>query len=338
MGRQKSLNHLSKSPITTRITGPSRLRLKELASRHPDNQTLNSLLAEILFYFLKEKPYEKGLKFQIPGIIIQMEEGQPKRTEWNNFNVFLPQGLNQEMKEEIKRLHSQGDLSVSSARFVYTAIFWWLNTVEPENNQNQKPNIYDDLRKIHGPFGEESKKQTSTEEEIHLPIEEKAGKPGRRKSFDDLSKTPIVTRVLDSSRRRLKELAGHPDRKTLNALMTEIMTYFLLEKPYQKGLKFRIPRFTILIENGQPIRTGWKKFNIYLPSPLKDKMIKEIERIRTEERILITPAHFTFSAIFWWLAAVEPEGEQTRAYYESLKKVHGEWKRSDGGIESTILR
>ncbi len=329
MGRQKSLNHLPKSQITTRITGPSRLRLKELASRHPDHQTLNSLLAEILFYFLKEKPYEKGLKFQIPGIITQMEEGQPKRTEWNNFNVFLPQGLNQEMKEEIKRLHSQGDLSVSSARFVYTAIFWWLDTVEPTNNHNQKPNIYDDLRKIHGAFGEESKKQIPTEEEIHLPVEEKGGRTGRRKSFEDLSKTPVTTYVQDSSRIRLKELAGHPDRGSLNALMTEIMTYFLLEKPYQKGLKFRIPRRTIRIENGQPTRTGWRKLNVYIPSPLKDKMLTEIERLRTEERILVIPANFTFSAIFWWLATVEPEGEKSRAYYESLKKVHGEWKRGE---------
>jgi len=293
----------------------------------PDHQTLNSLLAEILFYFLKEKPYEKGLKFQIPGSLIEQENGQPVRTNWNNFNVFLPDGLKEEMKEEIKRLHSQGDLSISSARFVYTAIFWWLNTVEPENSQKQKPTIYDDLQKIHGAFDGESKKPIPTEEEILAPVEGKKGKSGRRKSFEDLSKTPVVTRVPDSSRRRLKELADHPDRKTLNALMTEIMTYFLLEQPYQKGLKFRIPRFTIVIENGQPIQTGWKKFNIYLPSPLKDKMITEIERIRTEERILVTPAHFTFSAIFWWLAAVEPEESESRAYYESLKKAHGEWKR-----------
>jgi hypothetical protein len=324
VGRPKSLGNLSKSPVATRVTDPFRLRLKELASRHPDHQTLNSLMAEILFYFLKEKPYEKGLKFQIPGSLIEQEEGQPKRTEWNNFNVFLPQGLNQEMKEEIKRLHSQGDLSISSARFVYTALFWWTNTVEPENNQNQKPNIYDNFKNIHGMFGEACKNQMLTEEEVHLPVAKKGGRAGRRKSFEDLSKTPVVTRVPDSSRRRLKELANHPDRKTLNALMTEIMTYFLLEQPYQKGLKFRIPRFTIVIENGQPIQTGWKKFNIYLPSPLKDKMIKEIERIRTEERILVTPAHFTFSAIFWWLATVEPEEDEGRAYYGSLKKSHGE--------------
>ena len=326
MGRPKSLENLSKSPVATRVTDPFRLKLKELAGRHPDHQTLNSLMAEILFYFLKEKPYEKGLKFQIPGSLIEQKERQPVRTNWNNFNVFLPQSLKEELRKEIKRIHSQGDLSVSSARFVYTAIFWWLNAIEPENNQTQKPNIYDDLKKIHGAFGIGSKKQSPTEEEIHLPEEERGG-TGRRKSFEDLSKTPVVTRILDSARLRLKELADHPDRKTLNALMTEIMTYFLLEKPYQKGLKFRIPRFTIVIENGQPIQTGWKKLNVYLPSPLKDKMIAETERIRTEERIHITPAHFTFSAIFWWLATVEPEGEETRAYYESLKKIHGEWKR-----------
>jgi len=329
VGRPKSLKNLSKSPVATRITDPFRLRLKELTNLHTDNQTLNALLAEILFYFLKEKPYEKGLKFQIPGSLIEQKERQPVRTNWNNFNVFLPHGLKEELKEEIKRIHSAGDLSVSSARFMYTAIFWWLNAVEPENNQTQKTNIYNDLKKIHGAFGEASKKQNSTEEDIHPPGEEKGGKTGRRKSFEDLSKTPVVTRVLDSDRRRLKELADQPDRKTLNALMTEIMTYFLLEKPYQKGLRFRIPRFTIVIENGQPIQTGWKKLNVYLPSPLKDKMIAETERIRTEERIHITPAHFTFSAIFWWLTLVEPEGEETRTYYDSLKKIHGEWKRGE---------
>ena len=275
VGRPKSLENLSKSPVATRITDPFRLRLKELTNRHTDNQTLNALLAEILFYFLKEKPYEKELKFQIPGSLIEQKERQPVRTNWNNFNVFLPHGLKEELKEEIKRIHSAGDLSITSARFVYTAIFWWLNAVEPENNQTQKTNIYNDLKKIHGAFGEASKKQNSTEEDIHPPGEEKGGKTGRRKSFEDLSKTPVVTRVLDSDRRRLKELADQPDRKTLNALMTEIMTYFLLEKPYQKGLRFRIPRFTIVIENGQPIQTGWKKLNVYLPSPLKDKMIAE---------------------------------------------------------------
>jgi hypothetical protein len=153
---------------------------------------------------------------------------------------------------------------------------------------------------------------------------------GRRKSFEDLAEQPIVTRVPDSSRSRLKELAKAPSRRSLNALMTEIMTYFLQEKPYEKGLKFRIPRFTIRFENGNPVRTGWMQFNVYLTADLKDRMMAEIERLRTEEKLLVTPANFTFSAIFWWLAAVEPEGEETRAYYESLKKIHGEWKRGEG--------
>ncbi|MHB8369213.1 MAG: hypothetical protein ACYDBP_05890 [Leptospirales bacterium] len=153
---------------------------------------------------------------------------------------------------------------------------------------------------------------------------------GRRKSFENLAEQPIVTRVPDSSRSRLKELAKSPSRRSLNALMTEILFYFLLEKPYEKGLKFRIPRFTIRFENGTPIRTGWMQLNVYLPVGLKDRMMAEIERLQTEERVLVLPANFSFSAIFWWLATVEPEGEETRAYYESLKKIHGEWKREDG--------
>ena len=153
---------------------------------------------------------------------------------------------------------------------------------------------------------------------------------GRRKSFEDLSDQPIVTRVPDSSRSRLKELAKDPSRRSLNALMTEIMTFFLLEKPYEKGLKFRIPRFTIRFEKGTPVRTGWMQFNVYLTVDLKDRMMVEIERLRTEEKLLVTPANFTFSAIFWWLATVEPEEEESRAYYESLKKIHGEWKRGEG--------
>ncbi|MGC8530346.1 MAG: hypothetical protein ACP5OP_09195, partial [Leptospirillia bacterium] len=83
----------------------------------------------------------------------------------------------------------------------------------------------------------------------------------RRKSFEDLAKRPIVTRVPDSSCSRLKELAKEPSRRSLNALMTEIMDYFLREKHYEKGLKFRIPRFTIRFENGNPVRTGWMQFN-----------------------------------------------------------------------------
>ena len=152
---------------------------------------------------------------------------------------------------------------------------------------------------------------------------------GRRKSFEDLSAQPIVTRVPDSSRSRLKELAKDPSRRSLNALMTEIMTFFLLEKPYEKGLKFRIPRFTIRFEKGTPVRTGWMQFNVYLTVDLKDRMMVEIERLRTEEKLLLTPANFTFSAIFWWLATVEPEEEESRAYYESLKKTHGEWKKGE---------
>ena len=153
---------------------------------------------------------------------------------------------------------------------------------------------------------------------------------GRRKSFEDLAEQPIVTRVPDSSRSRLKELAKDPSRRSLNALMTEILTYFLLEKPYGKGLKFRIPRFTIRFENGNPVRTGWMQFNVFVPADLKDRMKSEIDRLKTEERILLTPANFTFSAIFWWLSVVEPEGDETRAYYEFLKKTHGEWKRGEG--------
>jgi len=148
---------------------------------------------------------------------------------------------------------------------------------------------------------------------------------GRRKSFENLAPQPVVTRVQERDRARMKELAREPSRRSLNALMTEIMHYFLLEKPYEKGLKFRIPRFTIRFENGTPVRSGWRQLNVYLPVDLKDRMMAEIDRLRTEERLPVLPANFTFSAIFWWLAAVEPEGEETRAYYESLKKVHGEW-------------
>jgi len=150
---------------------------------------------------------------------------------------------------------------------------------------------------------------------------------GRHKSFENLADQPVVTRVQENDRVRMKELAREPSRRSLNALMTEIMFYFLLEKPYEKGLKFRIPRFTIRFENGTPVRSGWRQLNVYLPSDLKDRMMAEIERLQTEEKIPVLPANFTFSAIFWWLALVEAEGEETRAYYESLKKAHGIWKR-----------
>lgn len=153
---------------------------------------------------------------------------------------------------------------------------------------------------------------------------------GRRKSFADLAEQPIVTRVPDSARSRLKELSKFPSRRSLNALMTEIMTYFLKEKPYEKGLKFRIPRFTIRFENGNPVRTGWMQFNVYLTVDVKSEMMTEIERLQTEEKLLVTPANFTFSAIFWWLNTVEPEGEESRAYYDYLKKMHGTWKRGEG--------
>jgi len=150
---------------------------------------------------------------------------------------------------------------------------------------------------------------------------------GRRKSFENLAEQPIVTRVPASSRSRLKELSKSHSRRSLNALMTEIIFYFLLEKPYEKGLKFRIPRFTIRFENGTPVRTGWMQLNVYLPVDLKDRMMAEIERLQTEEKIPVLPANFTFSAIFWWLALVEPEESESRTYYESLKKAHGIWKR-----------
>ncbi|EQD53009.1 hypothetical protein B1A_12525 [mine drainage metagenome] len=151
---------------------------------------------------------------------------------------------------------------------------------------------------------------------------------GRRKSFEDLSDQPIVTRVPDSSRSRLKELAKDPSRRSLNALMTEIMTFFLLEKPYEKGLKFRIPRFTIRFEKGTPVRTAGCS-STFISVDLKDRMTAEIERLRTEERILVPSRELTFSAIFWWLATVEPEEEESRAYYESLKKVP--WRMEEGG-------
>ena len=81
----------------------------------------------------------------------------------------------------------------------------------------------------------------------------------RQKSFEDLSDQPIMTRVPDSSWSRLKALVKDPSRRSLNALTTEIMTYFLKGKPYEKGLKFRIPRFTIRFEKGNPVRTEWRR-------------------------------------------------------------------------------
>ncbi|MHB8369747.1 MAG: hypothetical protein ACYDBP_08660 [Leptospirales bacterium] len=150
---------------------------------------------------------------------------------------------------------------------------------------------------------------------------------GRHKSFENLAEQPIVTRVPELLRTRMRELSKDPSRRSLNALMAEILFYFLLEKPYEKGLKFRIPRFTIRFENGTPVRSGWRQLNVYLPSDLKDRMTSEINRLRTEEKVPVLPANFTFSAIFWWLTTVEPEEEEIRAYYESLKKAHGIWKR-----------
>ena len=121
---------------------------------------------------------------------------------------------------------------------------------------------------------------------------------GRRKSFEDLAEQSIVTRVPNSFRLRLKELAKFPSRRSLNVIMTEIMTYFLQKKPYEKGLKLWTPRFTTRFENGNPVRTGWMQFNVYLTVDLKDRMMAEIERLQTEEKLLVTPSNFTFSAIF----------------------------------------
>ena len=137
----------------------------------------------------------------------------------------------------------------------------------------------------------------------------------RRKLFKDLSDQPIVPRVPASSRSRLKKLTKVSSRPSLNALMAEIMFYFLQEKPDEKGLKLRIPRFTIRFKNSKPVRTGWMQCNGYLTA--------KIERLRTEEKILVLPA------IFWSLATVEPKKEESSAYYGSRQKSHGEWKRDE---------
>lgn len=151
---------------------------------------------------------------------------------------------------------------------------------------------------------------------------------GRPKSFADLSEMPIVTRIPESSRARVKELAKHPGRRTLNALMAEVMHFFLKEKPYGKGLKLRIPKFTVRFDRktGDAVRTGWRQINIYLPQNLMEDVLKEVDRLRNEEKIPVTLAIFAFSSIFWWLNAVEPEGDESRAYYDYLKKEHGEFR------------
>lgn len=84
-------------------------------------ETLMEMFDEMLTKFRAEKPWDNGLMWRKPKTALQAGG----KTGWKQINI----NMEEDQKVALTSLCEQ--LGVSSATFCYTAIYWWIEYVNP---------------------------------------------------------------------------------------------------------------------------------------------------------------------------------------------------------------
>lgn len=123
----------------------------------------------------------------------------------------------------------------------------------------------------------------------------KLGRPNTR--FDKLVAVP--TRCPDQIYTYLKGIS--PFRySSLTAMFEDMMTRFMTERPWERGLLWRKPKTALSFAGGKTGRTGWVQVNIQLTPATAARLTLEAERCGQSK------ACFCYTAMFWWVQYIFP--------------------------------
>jgi hypothetical protein len=87
---------------------------------------------------------------------------------------------------------------------------------------------------------------------------------------------------------------------SLTEMFEDMMTKFMLERPWEHGLHWRKPKTATTFANGETGKTGWEQVNMQLPPSLAEQVTK------TATECGISNAAFCYTAIFWWVQYIYP--------------------------------
>jgi hypothetical protein len=88
--------------------------------------TLGSMFEMMFERFITEKPWEHGLPWKKPKIVMSQTDDR-ERNDWQQVNI----NLSPDLAEKVKNVASL--CGVSKASFCYTGMYWWAQYIYPPN-------------------------------------------------------------------------------------------------------------------------------------------------------------------------------------------------------------
>ncbi|WP_215866182.1 hypothetical protein [Acidithiobacillus thiooxidans] len=114
---------------------PSKMQIYAKTLAFATGKTLKTMFREATERFLKEKPWEHGLKWRpTKGLTTTLKDqiGQKEATGWMQVNIRLPA----ELGNALEKLAVQQNVSVSSVG--YTLLYWWTWWVYPPASERAR--------------------------------------------------------------------------------------------------------------------------------------------------------------------------------------------------------
>ncbi|MDA8153738.1 hypothetical protein [Acidithiobacillus thiooxidans] len=114
---------------------PSKMQIYAKTLAFATGKTLKTMIREATERFLKEKPWEHGLKWRpTKGLTYTVKDqiGQKEATGWMQVNIRLPA----ELGNALEKLAVQQNVSVSSVG--YTLLYWWTWWVYPPASERAR--------------------------------------------------------------------------------------------------------------------------------------------------------------------------------------------------------
>ncbi len=130
------------------------------------------------------------------------------------------------------------------------------------------------------------------------PLSHKNRRIGRpRTRFEQME--PVPTRCPDQIYTYLKGIT--PFRySSMTAMFDDMLTRFIKERPWERGLHWRKPKTAMTYAHGQVGRTGWVQVNIQLTPALAEQVGNQAQLCG------VSKACFCYTAMFWWVQYIFP--------------------------------
>jgi hypothetical protein len=134
--------------------------------------------------------------------------------------------------------------------------------------------------------------------DMPTPPKKRRGRPITR--FE--KKVILPTRCPDHVFTYLKAIQPFLHR-SLTAMFEDMLTLFIKERPWERGLHWRKPKSVSIHKNGVDGQTSWRQVNIEVCSELSKQVAHEANVCGQSK------ASFCYTAIFWWVQHKYPPRE-----------------------------